>query len=202
MTIAQLEANEYEHATPPICADCEPEHAADCCAICLGQSGEEVPAPMDGARTNESGNGAESSCRADVACNDFPSVLRRKLELQGLKRCGHRFCVACLRKHTAQQQGLGSAVWCPVCRRPLHMCDVLGASETPLKACMEPDDGSAEVAPPLPIPRVVTQADQRRRERDERKAQLAFEATARKMHMKMCPHCNAPIIKDGGCNNM
>eukprot|EP00966_Prymnesium_polylepis_P265363 6130596-Prymnesium_polylepis.1 len=60
------------------------------------------------------------------------------------------------------QQELGSAVWCPVCRRPLHVRDVLDASAGPIKACMqEPEGGDddAAAAAAMALPRVPTQRD-------------------------------------------
>jgi len=227
MTIAQLESDEGQ--ATPACVDCEAQDEDRVCVICLGQSAEHV-AP----RCRHSASGADAAADVKptataTAIGIADADHRPSAEAEGdqpaptpegrapppppadavrlltLRRCRHELCSPCLRTHTAMQQELGSAVWCPVCRRPLHVRDVLDASAGPIKACMqEPEGGDddAAAAAAMALPRVPTQRDQWLRERAERRAQRQFEATARRMHMKCCPRCRAPIIKDGGCNNM
>ena len=46
-------------------------------------------------------------------------------------------------------------------------------------------------SPPESTPPTLTAADERR-----------FRRTARRLHMKRCPECSAPIVKNGGCDHM
>jgi len=182
MTIAQCEP---EAGDAEGCVDCE--RGENTCAICLGQTGDAVaPAVPD----------CLNSCLGTVAEE------QDTLKLLSLRRCGHALCAPCLRKHAAQLQRLGGHVWCPMCRRPLAVQEVLDASDEAITSCMRDDAVQADVESLAPLPRVTTPADIRRRERAEQRAQRQFESAARSMHMKCCPHCRAPIIKDGGCNNM
>ncbi|KAL1530647.1 hypothetical protein AB1Y20_001547 [Prymnesium parvum] len=181
MTISQLEA---EHQPPGAAAVCAPCEKVDCCAICLQDPSEQEPSAVD--------------VVSRTAREEEPFKLLK------LRRCNHELCLPCLKAHTSRQQRLSTPVWCPVCRRSLDVQDVLDASSEGVKACMKPGgqgtDEMAAVDAEAPLPRCA--ADGRKRERANREENRKFEAAARKLHMKKCPGCSAPIIKNGGCNNM
>ena len=112
-----------------------------------------------------------------------------------LRRCSHSFCSPCLAKHIETQRKAGRAAWCPICRRPVDIFDVLRVCDR--ESCGLGEGGEAEAV------RAPETAEQRReRERSARQAQRDFEAMAARLHMRKCPHCAVPIIKNGGCNNM
>ena len=166
MVVAQLEMAD---APAPIStrADDTAERCVECdqsesCAICLGQAGEEVQSDCSGLSPTP-------------PAADEPAAVVARLELVTMRRCGHKFCAPCLQRHTAHQQGLGSPVWCPVCRRPLHVCDVIEASNDVVTACLSETAVDVDLEPPLP--RVITADALKRRAPHGRLTEGAREST-------------------------
>lgn len=95
-------------------------------------------------------------------------------------QCGHTFCAKCLQKHAQTQLDAGRAIWCPLCCKELCHEDVATLGFDPKRA------------------REAVVALCRERDAQSRLAQHAFRSAARDGHWKLCPRCQAPIIKDGG----
>lgn len=112
-----------------------------------------------------------------------------------LRRCSHTFCMPCLATHIETQRKAARPAWCPICRRPVDIFDVLSVCDR--ESC---GLGEGEEAEAVRVPETMEQ--RREREHSARKAQRDFEKMAARLHMRKCPHCAVPIIKNGGCNNM
>ena len=98
-----------------------------------------------------------------------------------LTGCGHRFCADCVKRYASMHS---TRPGCPMCKVPIAD-DVLS-----LAGC-EVDLIELFSAAHEEAPRV-----------DVNRERLEFRRAARAAHMRRCPGCSAPIVKDGGCNHM
>lgn len=115
--------------------------------------------------------------------------------------CSHVFCLECLVRH------LERSLRCPLCAEALHEADAVHileqAHQQSLITAEQLDrltvsiaewssQGIVNIEPSLFFPSAENST----------RAQRAFERWARSSHVKCCPSCQAPIMKNGGCNNM
>ena len=148
-----------------------------------------------------SGESNEPSGRADEirALPDVPDAEACPICLDAMTdaftlRCSHSYCRTCIVTHVSTRRDVQSTPDCPCCKqkiRPLEI-DLLGANVPPRQSIVPrasaPRRGQAAQWPSLQTP-----SSEERRE---------LARAAGRMDMRLCPRCNRPILKNGGCPSM
>jgi hypothetical protein len=109
-----------------------------------------------------------------------------------LHACSHSFCRSCISTHifTKATQSKSPFIPCPMCHVALDDHDILDLGGVDVLAQLQQQAGIAPATAQM-IPLELSVEDQK-----------LFESIARKDHFRKCPHCQSPIEKNGGCNNM
>ena len=97
--------------------------------------------------------------------------------------CGHVYCATCIVTHASVQWAANRPVNCPCCLRPVAPAEL--PTEVHVEAAETAASSSTVEAPALS-------------EREQR----AFKRAAARLDPRLCPSCNAPVQKNGGCSHM
>jgi len=101
--------------------------------------------------------------------------------------CGHAFCSPCIINHFTAQSGQGQRASCPNCKRRI------ASAEMPTVFPERSAVSASAVVDTIETHSTHQASPQERRN---------FESYARSVHLKLCPHCGAHVLKAGGCNQM
>ena len=97
--------------------------------------------------------------------------------------CGHVYCATCIVTHASVQWAANRPVNCPCCLRPVAPAEL--PTEVHVEAAETAASSSTVEAPAL------SQQEQR-----------AFRRAAKRLDLRLCPSCDAPVQKNGGCNHI
>ena len=97
--------------------------------------------------------------------------------------CGHLYCAKCIATHASVQRAAKRPVNCPCCLRPVAPAEL--PTEVHVEAAETAASSSTVEAP------VLSQQEQR-----------AFRRAAKRLDLRLCPSCDAPVQKNGGCNHI
>ena len=97
--------------------------------------------------------------------------------------CGHLYCAKCIATHASVQRAANRPVNCPCCLRPVAPAEL--PTEVHAEAAETAASSSTVEAPAL------SQQEQR-----------AFRRAAKRLDLRLCPSCDAPVQKNGGCNHI
>ena len=97
--------------------------------------------------------------------------------------CGHVYCATCIGTHASVQRAANRPVNCPCCLRPVAPAEL--PTEVHAEAAETAASSSTVEAPAL------SQREQR-----------AFRRAAVRLDLRLCPSCDAPVQKNGGCNHI
>ena len=97
--------------------------------------------------------------------------------------CGHVYCAKCIATHASVQRAANRHVNCPCCLRPV------APTELPTEVHVE----AAETAASSSTVEAAALSEHEQR---------AFKRAARRLNLRLCPSCNAPVQKNGGCSHM
>ena len=97
-------------------------------------------------------------------------------------QCNHLFCKACLSRYIDTSKRTD----CPMCKQSLSDADLEAAGVNAERRIALANEPPHALPPPT-----LSRLEERR-----------FRQTARRLHMKHCPQCSAPIIKTAGCDHM
>ena len=97
--------------------------------------------------------------------------------------CGHRYCAMCIATHASVQRAANRPINCPCCLRPVAPAEL--PTEVHAEAAETAASSSTVEAPAL------SQQEQR-----------AFRRAAKRLDLRLCPSCDAPVQKNGGCNHI
>lgn len=121
--------------------------------------------------------------------------------------CNHSFCIGCIGKFAVMRCKERASVCCPECMSAVDessLGDLLTRAK--VEAAVPPDmwPGEQGEIDPRELARLGSRSALRSRapEADARRVLRAFYAWAQAHHVKLCPHCHAPIERVGGCSEM
>lgn len=142
--------------------------------------------------------------------------------------CSHGLCAGCLYTYAQMKLSCRNPVRCPCCAVPVSF-DVLSALfaikpaalavrarlNKSIPASHDPDAdlfmravqtiqeaALREPTEPAADEAETSAAERRRARRADSCAERAFESWSRNNHIKLCPSCSVPIVKNGGCSSM